>query len=66
MLIDFSGTAGQVRNAFQTEIHHLEVHGERHVSNVSDPRIPAQLDQAYKRRERVQHVRSSDRVNWVQ
>jgi len=43
MLIDFSGTAAQVRNAFQTEIHHLEVHGERHVSNVSDPRIPAAL-----------------------
>src|SRR6266446_5107911 len=43
MLIDFSGTAVQVRKAFQTEIHHLEVKGERHVGNISDPRIPAAL-----------------------
>src|SRR6266478_3730270 len=28
MLIDFSGTAGQVRAAFHTEIHHLDVNGE--------------------------------------
>src|SRR6266851_954691 len=37
MLIDFSGTAGQVRSAFQTEIHNLEVKGEKHVGNMSDP-----------------------------
>jgi hypothetical protein len=43
MLIDFSGTAGQVRAAFQTEIHHIEVKGERHIANMSDPRIPAAL-----------------------
>src|SRR5215467_10448785 len=43
MLIDFSGTAAQVRQAFQTEIHHLVVRGEKHVSNVSDPQIPAAL-----------------------
>jgi hypothetical protein len=43
MVIDFSGTAAQVRKAFQTEIHHLEVKGERHVGNMSDPRIPAAL-----------------------
>jgi hypothetical protein len=43
MLIDFSGTAAQVRKAFQTEIHHLEVKGERHVGNIGDPRIPAAL-----------------------
>ncbi|HXN52818.1 MAG TPA: S53 family peptidase [Candidatus Acidoferrum sp.] len=43
MLIDFSGTAAHVRKAFQTEIHHLEVKGERHVGNISDPRIPAAL-----------------------
>src|SRR6266849_8863164 len=44
MLIDFSGTAVQVRKAFQTEIHRLEVKGERHVGNMSDPRIPAALE----------------------
>src|SRR5229473_2779886 len=43
MLIDFSGTAAQVRKAFQTEIHYLAVKGERHVGNISDPRIPAAL-----------------------
>lgn len=42
-VIDFSGTAGQIRNAFHTEIHHLEVNGENHLSNMSDPRIPAAL-----------------------
>jgi hypothetical protein len=43
MLIDFSGTAAHVRKAFQTEIHRLVVNGERHVGNISDPRIPASL-----------------------
>jgi hypothetical protein len=41
MVIDFSGTAAQVRKAFRTEIHHLEVKGEKHIGNMSDPRIPA-------------------------
>jgi len=43
MVIDFSGTARQVREAFQTEIHHLEVNGVNHIANMSDPRIPAAL-----------------------
>ncbi|HKW31740.1 MAG TPA: protease pro-enzyme activation domain-containing protein [Candidatus Acidoferrum sp.] len=43
MLIDFSGTAAQVHKAFQTEIHHLLVKGEKHVGNISDPQIPAAL-----------------------
>ena len=43
ILIDFSGTAGQIRDAFHTEIHQLEVNGEPHVSNMSDPRIPVAL-----------------------
>src|SRR6267143_1243999 len=43
MLIDFSGTAAQVRKAFQTEIHHLQVRGEKHIGNMNDPRIPAAL-----------------------
>jgi subtilase family serine protease len=46
MVIDFSGTAGQVREAFQTEIRHLEVKGEKHIANMSDPRIPAALASA--------------------
>ncbi len=43
MLIDFSGTAGQVRKAFQTELHNLDVNGEKHIANMNDPRIPAAL-----------------------
>ncbi len=41
--IVFSGTAGQVRNAFRTEIHNLDVNGEKHIANMSDPQIPAAL-----------------------
>jgi len=43
MLIDFSGTARQVRQAFHTEIHHLSVNGETHFANMSAPQIPAAL-----------------------
>jgi subtilase family serine protease len=43
MLIDFSGSAAQVRVAFHTEIHHLNVNGQRHVANMSDPQIPQAL-----------------------
>ena len=42
-LIDFSGTAGQIRETFHTEIHNLNVNGTRHIANMSDPRIPAAL-----------------------
>ena len=43
VLIDFSGTAGQVREAFHTEIHQLNVKGAKHFANMSDPRIPSAL-----------------------
>jgi len=43
MLIDFSGTAGQVRQAFRAPIHHLEVSGVKHIANMGDPQIPAAL-----------------------
>jgi subtilase family serine protease len=43
MNIDFSGTAAQVREAFGTEIHALEVNGEHHIANVRNPSIPAAL-----------------------
>jgi len=46
VLVDFSGSAAQVREAFQTEIHYLDVNGVRHVSNMSDPTIPAALASA--------------------
>jgi subtilase family serine protease len=43
MVIDFSGTAGQVRHALHTEIHKLSVGGVSHFANMSDPQIPAGL-----------------------
>lgn len=43
MMIDFSGNAGQVRQAFGTEIHSLDVNGVMHFANFSDPKIPAAL-----------------------
>ena len=43
MLIDFSGTAAQVRAAFHTEIHSLRVNGANHIANVRNPQIPAAL-----------------------
>ena len=43
MVIDFSGTAGQVRQAFHTEIHELDVGGALHIANMTSPRIPAAL-----------------------
>jgi subtilase family serine protease len=43
LTIDISGTAGQVRNAFHTEIHHYAVNGKTHIANASVPQIPAAL-----------------------
>ena len=43
MVIDFSGNAGAVREAFQAEIHNLDVRGVKHIGNMSDPQIPAAL-----------------------
>jgi len=46
MVINFTGTAGQVRQAFQTEIHSLNVKGVHHIANMSDPTMPAALKPA--------------------
>jgi subtilase family serine protease len=45
-MIDFGGVARQVRAAFHTDIHHLEVAGSMHFGNISDPQIPAALASA--------------------
>jgi subtilase family serine protease len=47
LVLDFSGTAAQIRETFHTEIHSLRMaNGERHVANVADPQIPAALGAA--------------------
>jgi subtilase family serine protease len=43
MAIEFSGNAGQVKTAFHTQIHNLDVDGEHHFANMSDPKIPSAL-----------------------
>ena len=45
-VIDFSGTAGEVRRAFHTAIHSLSVDGVNHIANMSDPQIPEALSPA--------------------
>jgi len=42
-LIEFSGTAGTVREAFHTTIHSYLSNGETHFSIANDPEIPAAL-----------------------
>ena len=39
-VIEFSGTAGQVENAFQTEMHNYAVNGETHASASRDISVP--------------------------
>ncbi len=41
--ISFSGTVGQVQQAFQTQIHQFSVNGQTHIANVTDPSVPAAL-----------------------
>jgi subtilase family serine protease len=41
--IEFSGNAGQLREAFHTEIHTYSIDGQEHHANNLDPQIPAAL-----------------------
>ncbi len=41
--IEFSGTAGQVKDAFHTEIHKYAVNGKERWANSGDPQIPTAL-----------------------
>jgi subtilase family serine protease len=42
-VIEFNGTAGQVKQAFGTALHRYVVNGEEHLANASDPSIPTAL-----------------------
>lgn len=42
-VVEFSGTAGLVKQAFGTAIHRFVVKGEEHWANVNDPSIPSAL-----------------------
>jgi len=43
MEIDFGGSAAAVAQAFHTEMHAVNLHGEAHISNMSAPSVPAAL-----------------------
>ena len=43
VMIEFSGTAAQIQEAFHTAIRKYAVNGETHWANASDPEIPAAL-----------------------
>jgi subtilase family serine protease len=43
--IRFSGTVGQVEQAFATSIHNLKCNGQQRISNVTDPTLPATIAQ---------------------
>ncbi len=45
-VLEFSGSASQVQEAFHTSIHNYIVNGEQHWANSSDPQIPAALTSA--------------------
>jgi hypothetical protein len=42
-VIEFKGTAGQVKQAFGTALHKYLVNGEEHLANSTDPSIPTAL-----------------------
>ncbi len=42
-VVEFSGSAGLVRQVLGTEIHKFRMNGEDYVANTSDPQIPAAL-----------------------
>lgn len=42
-VIEFSGTAAGVANAFGTEMHRYELNGKAHWANASDPTLPVAL-----------------------
>jgi subtilase family serine protease len=43
MVIDFSGTAANLREAFHTQVDYLEVKGKTHFANMTNPKFPAAL-----------------------
>ncbi len=43
MAIEVTGTAGQLRDTFHTQIHSYSIHGRRYFANASDPQIPSAL-----------------------
>ena len=69
IVIQFSGDAGQVQQAFGTAIHKYAIRGEEHWANATDPKIPAALAPAvagiatlHNFHSKPQHVISPDKA----
>jgi subtilase family serine protease len=43
VLMDISARADELREAFHTDVHFLDVRGEKHFANMNDPEIPEAL-----------------------
>ncbi|HVJ55969.1 MAG TPA: S53 family serine peptidase [Aliidongia sp.] len=43
LTLDVSANARKITEAFHTEIHSLNVDGEKHIANMSNPKVPAAL-----------------------
>jgi uncharacterized repeat protein (TIGR01451 family) len=41
--VTITGTAGQVHEAFHTQLHNLNVNGEKHIAVLTEPQVPAAL-----------------------
>ena len=50
LVIDFAGTAAQIREAFHTEVHNLVLpNGEKHIANLRDPQDPRRARPRHRR-----------------
>lgn len=65
--IQVSGTVGQIESAFNTSIHTLDSRGERNISNVTDPQLPAAIANVvtgitglndFKAKPRLRHIKA--------
>jgi len=64
-LIEFSGTAGQLREAFRTEIHEYRIQSETHYANATGLKIPEALAQLVRGVSPINNFRAKPAVHVV-
>jgi subtilase family serine protease len=64
-LIEFSGTAGQLREAFHAEIHQYNIQNETHYANATDLAIPEALAQLVRGVSPINNFRAKPAVHVV-
>ena len=65
-VLEFSGSASQVQEAFHTSIHKYVVNGEQHWANTSDPSIPAALAPAVRGIKTLHNFRKKPMVHMAE